>query len=326
MLFPEYDHPLSSNSRSARIICLLLFEGARLNGVFSKTAKTTTVTHLGLGRFREIPFPLPDASTRRRLSNRFRQLLDSRRRIEHRLSASRTLNMRVLARSLHRSPQSTLPDPTAFCASANGRTATSPSAYDRSDRPRSLAGAAIRNLTTLYAGPPWKSHRFSKRKACCRRSHERHGDGLSRQPDSAALVVSGRGIGCAGRGVDSVFAVGGLFFGRNVRPQLLAHTGTAGRCGRQACRSCRPFRRVRFRSRDGTPPTPEILRATLLSNPHSARRGSSVRQRKRSSNRRSKILVRNPRLSSHALHTRVLNRPRAALVKSRPVSTFSGST
>lgn len=80
--------------------CLLLFEGARLNGVFSKTAKTTTVTHLGLGRFRESPFPLPDASTRRRLSNRFRQLLDSRRRIEHRLSASRTLNMRVLARAL----------------------------------------------------------------------------------------------------------------------------------------------------------------------------------------------------------------------------------
>lgn len=80
--------------------CLVLFEGARLNGVFSKTAKTTTVTHLGLGRFREIPFPLPDADTRRRLSNRFQRFLHSRRRLNHRLSASRTLNSRVLAGTL----------------------------------------------------------------------------------------------------------------------------------------------------------------------------------------------------------------------------------
>ena len=78
----------------------LLFEGARLNGVFSKAAKTTTVTHLGLGRFREIRFPLPDPDTRRRLSNRFRQFLRSRRRIDQRLSASRALNSRALAEIL----------------------------------------------------------------------------------------------------------------------------------------------------------------------------------------------------------------------------------
>ena len=40
---------------------LLLLEGARLNHVFAKAAKTTTVTHLGLGRFRDIMLPIPQS-------------------------------------------------------------------------------------------------------------------------------------------------------------------------------------------------------------------------------------------------------------------------
>ena len=75
----------------------LLFEGARLNGVFAKAAKTTTVTHIGLGRFREIPLPFPDADIRSLLSNQFQLLLDSRRRLDRRLVALRTLTTRLLA-------------------------------------------------------------------------------------------------------------------------------------------------------------------------------------------------------------------------------------
>lgn len=68
------------------LFMLLLLEGARLSLVFAEAAKTTTVTHLGLGRFREITLPLPPSNTRRVLAERLslflraRDLLAGRRR------------------------------------------------------------------------------------------------------------------------------------------------------------------------------------------------------------------------------------------------------
>ncbi|MEE4382791.1 MAG: restriction endonuclease subunit S [Pseudomonadales bacterium] len=57
---------------------LLLLEGARLNHVFAKAAKTTTVTHLGLSRFKGIKLPLPDGKTQRHLEKSFSMIIASR--------------------------------------------------------------------------------------------------------------------------------------------------------------------------------------------------------------------------------------------------------
>ena len=82
------------------LFALLLFEGARLSSVFAKVAKTTTVTHLGLGRFREALFPFPNVDTRRLLSSQLQLLLDSRRRLNRRFTASRRTTVGLLTRSL----------------------------------------------------------------------------------------------------------------------------------------------------------------------------------------------------------------------------------
>ena len=60
------------------IFALLLLEGARLNHVFAMAAKTTTVTHLGLGRFRDIMLPIPNQDTQIALARQLSTLLRAR--------------------------------------------------------------------------------------------------------------------------------------------------------------------------------------------------------------------------------------------------------
>jgi type I restriction enzyme, S subunit len=57
---------------------LLLFEGARLSHVFANAAKTTTVTHLGLGRLAEVRIPVPPRDEQREVAQTFAALLDAR--------------------------------------------------------------------------------------------------------------------------------------------------------------------------------------------------------------------------------------------------------
>ena len=84
------------NSDVPSFFVLLLFEGARLNRVFARAAKTTTVTHLGLHRFTNIMFPLPDTVTQRLLADRLELLLAARQRLTKRIEESGELAARFV--------------------------------------------------------------------------------------------------------------------------------------------------------------------------------------------------------------------------------------
>ena len=72
---------------------LLMLEGARLSGVFARAAKTTTVTHLGLGRLNEVTLPLPALPKQLEAGNQLNALLESRTGLRERLSdAARVLS------------------------------------------------------------------------------------------------------------------------------------------------------------------------------------------------------------------------------------------
>lgn len=64
---------------------LMLFEGARLSGIFSQVAKTTTVTHLGVQRFSQMKIPLPPIEIQQISALRFKELLQCRSTIRERL-------------------------------------------------------------------------------------------------------------------------------------------------------------------------------------------------------------------------------------------------
>ncbi len=82
------------------MFALFLLEGARLNHVFAKAAKTTTVTHLGLGRFRNVVVPIPDSETRNALAQRLSTLLRARDKLTSRVQSSVRLGRALLARAL----------------------------------------------------------------------------------------------------------------------------------------------------------------------------------------------------------------------------------
>lgn len=58
---------------------LILFEGARLTGVLAQVAKSTTVTHLGVGRFSTLEMPVPPLEIQRKAENKFQELLSTRK-------------------------------------------------------------------------------------------------------------------------------------------------------------------------------------------------------------------------------------------------------
>ena len=84
----------------APLFALLLIEGARLNYVFAKAAKTTTVTHLGLGRFKDVALPLPDKATRDSLAEQFSELLQARSALDVRLGKAKEVSRMILSEVL----------------------------------------------------------------------------------------------------------------------------------------------------------------------------------------------------------------------------------
>jgi type I restriction enzyme S subunit len=64
---------------------LLILEGARLSHVFATAAKTTTVTHLGLGRLAEVRIPVPPLDEQRQAAGTFLGLLGARSSFRERL-------------------------------------------------------------------------------------------------------------------------------------------------------------------------------------------------------------------------------------------------
>ncbi len=81
--------------------CLLIIEGARLSGVFARAAKTTTVTHLSLGRLSEVELPIPALADQRVAGTRLVQMLDARaslrRRVQDAARVASALSERVFA-------------------------------------------------------------------------------------------------------------------------------------------------------------------------------------------------------------------------------------
>ena len=94
---------LRPTSQIPPMFALLLLEGARLNHVFAMAAKTTTVTHLGLGRFRDIRLPIPNRDTQNALARQLSDLLRARdmltTRVRHAKRLGAVLSACVLERS-----------------------------------------------------------------------------------------------------------------------------------------------------------------------------------------------------------------------------------
>jgi type I restriction enzyme S subunit len=79
---------------------LLIFEGARLAGELAQVGKTTTVTHLGLGRFSELTIPIPPLLVQEETINSLRQLLAARISLRQRLLEGKQLHKCVLGEVL----------------------------------------------------------------------------------------------------------------------------------------------------------------------------------------------------------------------------------
>lgn len=75
---------------------LLMLEGARLTGVFAAAAKTTTVTHLGLGRLQDVAIPVVSYDEQQLLGRRMRELLDARDRVRQRQCGVRLLQRKLV--------------------------------------------------------------------------------------------------------------------------------------------------------------------------------------------------------------------------------------
>lgn len=79
---------------------LLLLEAARLSRVFAQAAKTTTVTHLGLGRLTEVRIPVPAIERQDTVARVFVAMLDARVALRGRASECAALRSRLLADTL----------------------------------------------------------------------------------------------------------------------------------------------------------------------------------------------------------------------------------
>jgi len=79
---------------------LLLFEGSRLAHVFARAAKTTTVTHLGLGRFAEVRIPVPTRDEQKDAVQLFRALLLARSALRKRMNGLASGNSLLLGAML----------------------------------------------------------------------------------------------------------------------------------------------------------------------------------------------------------------------------------
>ena len=82
------------------MFALLLLEGARLNHVFAMATKTTTITSLGLGRFRDVMLPIPNRDTQNVLANQLSALLRARDKLTSRVRSSVRLGRALLAEVL----------------------------------------------------------------------------------------------------------------------------------------------------------------------------------------------------------------------------------
>jgi type I restriction enzyme S subunit len=67
------------NSNMLPFYTLILFEGARLTGALAQVAKSTTVTHLGVGRFSTLEIPVAPLDVQKEAEKKFQELLSTRK-------------------------------------------------------------------------------------------------------------------------------------------------------------------------------------------------------------------------------------------------------
>jgi type I restriction enzyme, S subunit len=79
---------------------LALLEGARLNGVFARVAKTTTVSHLGARRFAETLLPIPGRRSQADIANQLHVFLTARAEIGKRVAVAKNAFRSVLKMSV----------------------------------------------------------------------------------------------------------------------------------------------------------------------------------------------------------------------------------
>lgn len=79
---------------------LLVLEAARLAGVFARAAKTTTVTHLGLGRLSAVELPVPPLPEQQVAARQFMGLLESRTETRGRIRRTEQIQSALCERVL----------------------------------------------------------------------------------------------------------------------------------------------------------------------------------------------------------------------------------
>ena len=79
---------------------VILFEGARLMGELAKVANTTTVTHLGLGRFSTVKIPIPPSNIQQMAVDKYIQILSVRGKLRERIKNSIELKTRNINEAL----------------------------------------------------------------------------------------------------------------------------------------------------------------------------------------------------------------------------------
>ena len=85
-----------ANEALDQYFALFLFEAARLIGIFAKAAKTTTVTHLGAGRFSQIELPLPPLEEQVELTQKINLILSVKNQLLRRQEHAFALRQRSL--------------------------------------------------------------------------------------------------------------------------------------------------------------------------------------------------------------------------------------
>lgn len=79
---------------------LLLFEAARLSRVFARAAKTTTVTHLGLGRLSDVRIPVPRVEHQDDVARILMAMLEARSALRERIRGCAALRSRLFEEAL----------------------------------------------------------------------------------------------------------------------------------------------------------------------------------------------------------------------------------
>jgi len=88
------------NSKLIPQFALILFEGARLTGNMAQVAKSTTVTHLGVGRFSTLEIPVPPLDVQQKAEKKLQEFLKTRNTMRFHHDNSVNLTKKLINQSM----------------------------------------------------------------------------------------------------------------------------------------------------------------------------------------------------------------------------------